>query len=141
MNNLPHKARWRLCIAAKDEEEQKPKNLRRINAMIQNALADLDDVLLANNLNEAPEGLFNKAYNAIHSWATNSIEELEDEEQALDLAKTIRSMVSKSKKSLTRLAKLNSQYSEIEEGLGSVFSEFGLDLDLKGEAYKKTEKE
>lgn len=136
-----YKAQMRLVLAAK-EKEMPQKNTRRIGAIINDAIADLDEILIANDINSLPDGPIKVAYESILAWATSSMEKVEDEKAATKLASSIRALVSKVRKPMEALSKMNSQIIAYEESILALLAAYDIKpLASKGAATEKGKKE
>lgn len=119
----------RLILAAKeDAQDMSKKNTRRINAIVNNALADLDEILIANDINELPNGPIKVAYDSIVSWSTESLDKVVNEKEAMKLATSIRTLVNKVRKPMEKLSQMNSQILELEEAIIATLESSGITL-------------
>ena len=136
-----YKAQMRLVLAAK-EKEMPQKNTRRIGAIINDAIADLDEILISNDINSLPDGPIKVAYESILAWATSSMEKVEDEKAATKLASSIRALVSKVRKPMEALSKMNSQIIAYEESILALLAAYDIKpLSSKGETEKGKKEE
>ena len=136
-----YKAQMRLVLAAK-EKEMPQKNTRRIGAIINDAIADLDEILISNDINSLPDGPIKVAYESILAWATASMEKVEDEKAATKLASSIRALVSKVRKPMEALSKMNSQIIAYEESILALLAAYDIKpLSSMGETEKGKKEE
>lgn len=118
-----HKVKMRLVLAAKQEPK---KNIRRISAIVNSAIADLDDIWLANNINVLPDAPIKIAYDSILEWASIMVANIKDEKEATKFASSVRSLINKISKYMESINEMSNSISELETAIMEVLADYGI---------------
>lgn len=124
----------RKVLASKDAPE---KNVRRIHAILNTALADLDDIYLKNEIDLSIEGPIKDTHDAIVAWVSKIFEQVSTEKEAFKQAKVLGAIIRKLRSPITRISKIQDDLEKYQDQITDILKSKGI-LDKKDDTEEDT---